>query len=85
MFDANESIGPVEETRAHWALAVALQLISDSALQGKTTHRTQIVCEYLQMAANCSVLAPELRATCIGLVELWKTINAAESAHPLPA
>jgi hypothetical protein len=63
------------DVQTEWALAVVLQVMSDSALNGLSVRRTQAVIDHLRMAAKCPSISMELSATCDKLCCLWQTID----------
>lgn len=63
------------DTQTAWALAVAMQAMSASALEGFSVQRTQAVVEHLRTAAEAHTAGTELRTTCERLCDLWETID----------
>ncbi len=63
------------DVRIEWSLAVILQTMTASALDGLTVRRTQAVAEHLRTVAESQVISPELRTTCANLSESWRTID----------
>jgi hypothetical protein len=59
------------------ALAVVLQSMSHSALEGLTLRRTQAVIEHLRALAKPPIISDELRGTCSKLGTLWQSIDKA--------
>ena len=57
------------------ALAVVLQSMSHSAVDGLTLRRTQAVVEYLLALAKSPIVSDELRDTCEKLGKRWQTID----------
>jgi hypothetical protein len=49
--------------------------MSDSALIGFSTHRTQAVVDHLRMAAGNPSISMELRIVCAKLSSFWQTID----------
>jgi hypothetical protein len=63
------------DVRTEWTLAVALQIMTASALTGPTVRRTQTVVEHLDMASQSCNLSIELRTACANLVKYWRIID----------
>jgi hypothetical protein len=63
------------DVRIEWSLAVALQTMTASALNGLTVRRTQTVVEHLRTVAESQSISPELRMACADLSESWRTID----------
>ncbi|WP_334188336.1 hypothetical protein [Noviherbaspirillum sp.] len=57
------------------ALAVVLQSMSHSAVEGLTLRRTQAVVEHLRALATSPIVSSELRDTCRELGKVWQSID----------
>lgn len=63
------------DVRVEWSLAVVLQTMTASALDGLTARRTQAVVEHLRTVAESQAISSELRTTCTHLSESWRIID----------
>jgi hypothetical protein len=63
------------DVRIEWSLAVVLQTMTTSALDGLTSRRTQAVVEHLRTVAESQSISPELRTVCANLSDSWRTID----------
>jgi hypothetical protein len=75
MPEAHRLSGQHWDVQTEWALAVALQTMSDSALTGLSVHRTQKVVDHLRTVSASRTASTELRNTCDRLCGLWQTID----------
>jgi hypothetical protein len=63
------------DVRIEWSLAVVLQTMTASALNGLTARRTQAVVDHLCAIAESQSISPELRTACAHLSGSWRTID----------
>jgi hypothetical protein len=63
------------DVQTEWALAIALQSMSVSALNGLSVWRTQSIIDHLRAAAASSSISMDLRLTCDKLFDVWRTID----------
>lgn len=63
------------DVQAEWALSVALQTMTMSALDGMSSRRTQAVVDHLEAAATEKSISLELRLACDKLADVWRTID----------
>jgi hypothetical protein len=63
------------DVRIEWSLAVVLQTMTASALNGLTVRRAQAVVEHLRTVAESQAISMELRSTCAHLSESWQSIE----------
>lgn len=72
-YQTHQLSGRALDVQTEWALAVALQTMSASALDGLSLRRTQAVVDHLRIVAGCRSVSMELSATCNKISELWRT------------
>jgi hypothetical protein len=63
------------DVRIEWSLAVVLQTMTASRLNGLTVRRTQAVVEHLRTVAESQAISMELRRTCAHLSKSWQSIE----------
>ncbi|MES2538916.1 MAG: hypothetical protein V4632_23920 [Pseudomonadota bacterium] len=73
--EAPQSTARILDVQTEWALAVALQTMSVSAIEGLSVRRTQLVVDYLRLVANSHSTPVELSNTCSKVSDLWQNID----------
>jgi len=74
-YQTHQLSGRTLDVQTEWALAVALQTMSASALDGLSLRRTQAVVDHLRIVAGCRSVSMGLSATCNKLSTLWQAID----------
>lgn len=74
-YQTHQLSGRALDVQTEWALAVTLQTMSASALDGLSLRRTQTVVDHLRIVAGCQSISEEFGAACSKLSDLWQTID----------